>query len=515
MNILYNRLFIFVLIIISAAICSLSGWFVFFPAKAAAFFVFLSTPFLFLPEFKYRTSFYISVLFTVFLSYFILFYPVRNISLGDGELLYENFLIENSVWGYQLVLDEIFEAVLHSFVFQIFRFSDPADAYRAVSSTAGMILILFLFFRADKRDRYSILPILTSGGMLLFFGYMENYTLTALIIFLYSFTALYFLDKNIMNERNFLILCLVAAVSFVFHMISGYLLFSLLCILLHCFERKKLPALILKAFFVGSSVISVCILYFILFSDVRIDFTDAHVTNPRFYPLKNFFSLNHFYEIISCMFMTSLPSVSVIAYFIFFRRDEWKSFYSSSQGKFLLFLLLGFLVHASVHNPQLGFPRDWDLMSFYWIPFALIAYRLLLHSVMHRSELFPVFLFSLCILLSQGYYLSVQKKEDTEKLVFLKNSVTEFTAGFQSVKSSLPPKERKFFTRASFFLFRTEKKLLASKGNETEREKLLSRNSELKEVLSEFSRSWDTNVKIRFIRSATDYHHLYLQYVQP
>ncbi|HMV80039.1 MAG TPA: hypothetical protein PK453_06310 [Leptospiraceae bacterium] len=513
MNVLYNRLFVFGLIVISAVICSMNSWFIFFPGKAALYFVFLSIPFLFLPEFRYRAVFSASAIFAGSVIFFILFYPVRNISLGDGELLYENFLLENSVWGYQLVLDEIFEAVLHSSVFQILKLSDPSEAYRILSTGAGLVLVLFLFFRADQKDRYSLLPILTSGGMLLFFGYMENYTLTALIIFLYAFTALHFLDRNLMNERNFLFLCLISALSFVFHMISGYLLFSLLCLLFHCMQKRRIPFLVLKAAVLGSLIISVCILYFILFSDLRIDFTDAHVTNPRFYPMKDFFSLNHFYEIVSCIFMTSLPSVSVTVYFIFFRREEWKSFYTSSQGRFLLFLLLGFLIHASVHNPQLGFPRDWDLMSFYWIPFSLIAYRLLLHSVIQRSELFPVFIFSLCILLSQGYYLNIQKNEDTEKLTFLRNSVSEFSAGFQSVKASVPPKERKFFTRASFFLFRTEKKLLTSEGRE--REKLLEKNSELKSLLSEYSGSWDRNLKIRFIRSATEFHHQYLQFVRP
>ncbi|HMZ62170.1 MAG TPA: hypothetical protein PL048_25590, partial [Leptospiraceae bacterium] len=61
--------------------------------------------------------------------------------------------------------------------------------------------------------------------------------------------------------------------------------------------------------------------------------------------------------------------------------------------------------------------------------------------------------------------------------------------------------------------FRTEKKLLTSEGRE--REKLLEKNSELKSLLSEYSGSWDRNLKIRFIRSATEFHHQYLQFVRP
>ncbi|HNO22671.1 MAG TPA: hypothetical protein PKK94_06810, partial [Leptospiraceae bacterium] len=68
--------------------------------------------------------------------------------------------------------------------------------------------------------------------------------------------------------------------------------------------------------------------------------------------------------------------------------------------------------------------------------------------------------------------------------------------------------------RASFFLYRTEKKLSAPKGSEVERKNLLSKNGELKELLSEYSRTWDKNLKIQFIRSATDFHHLYLKFLE-
>lgn len=118
---------------------------------------------------------------------------------GDGLLLLETNLLETKLFGFQFTLDEILETVLHSQVSNFFTFlgfpEDPRISYTFLSQIAGIGILFGFLWSANKNHKsniVSILILLSSGGILLTFGYAENYTLvTACHLLLYIFVSRY------------------------------------------------------------------------------------------------------------------------------------------------------------------------------------------------------------------------------------------------------------------------------------------------------------------------------------
>ncbi len=195
-----------------------------------------------------------------------------------------------------------------------------------------------------------------------------------------------------------------------------------------------------------------------------------------------------------------------------FERAIWEDFKKSIYGKYLLFLLVGFLLHGFVHDPQLGFPADWDLMGFYWIPLSLISIQLIGSMKLEKTVLLiPFLLFSFSLVIGNSLYLNQKDLELEKSSQKILMQIDEFSKDYKKDAFSLEPKHRKFHVRTKFFLFRTEKNL---EKFLPESKVLLEENivlqKEFETQYPDFHKQW----KKDFLFRATRFHEKYLEFMQ-
>lgn len=161
-----------------------------------------------------------------------LFFLLRTNWLnGDGSMLTPKFQRDVPLVGAHLSHDELFEFFVHS------RFWSYTNrwwgwsvvfSYQVVSCAAGCVF-LYILFRvarrfAPERTWLFLAGVLSGGYMQLFFGDVENYTITAVWILLYIVAACRF----IAGELPLWVAALTLAVAMCFHLEAGWLLPSAL-----------------------------------------------------------------------------------------------------------------------------------------------------------------------------------------------------------------------------------------------------------------------------------------------
>lgn len=500
-----------------------SPWFIFLESK---FFIilnlfFLSVHIIFqIPHVQTRIIHFLELsnkfqkfgifIFGLFSCLAIIFFPVRDVRLGDGILLLENMSLEVGIYGYQLITDEILEGLIHSITHNVLK-SDPRVSFQIWSSFAGVILVFSLgrYFWNRKNGFYSFLLFISSGGFLLFYGYAENYSLTTA----YLIGTTLFIARNVENNQKIspYLLGVIAAFGASLHLVFGYTIFGFVY-LTWIFASSK------REFFwngIKSGLAAVLLLfaifgYFFFFSDLRIDLGMSHITTHKFYPLKRWFSVNHFKEIFYCILFTSLPALFTLLYLFLFEGEALKSFLSSQLGKYLFLVLLGFLLHAFWHNPQLGFPADWDLMSFYWSVLVILSIKVLEKVSLNISMLILSYIFSFVLLQANAFVLTQRNLETEQKIFTLIENIQNFQKIYSKNPENIPPNNRKFHLHTYYFFFKTLKFLENKQAPKEliENGKNLFKEFELQR--GTYTKEW----KRDFLLRSTKFHEAYLEFMK-
>lgn len=454
-----------------------------------------------LEKFLYPTGLIYSILFFIF--------PIKNLNLGDGLLLLENLLLETKVFGFQFTLDEILESLIHSKLYSLLG-GDPRFTYYLLSSIAGTLFILLLikFLKRNNMGLLEFLLFLSSGGMFLFHGYVENYTLTTLLITIYIFTTY----ANIQNDNKNLSLlvpsALLAIIAVSFHLVAGYLIFSLIYLAWNFSDRDKFIKNSVISSIIAISILITFLSYFLFFADPPADRTSTIIFHPPFYSLKGMISLNHFYEIIGVLIFNAMPAFGVILFIWVNNEKIFKEFFIKKENQFLISVFGGFVLHALIHTPQLGFPADWDLMGFYWLPLTMIAALLLGKvEIIYKNVLFPFIIFLLIIHLINMIELNKPDKTKEMKLISITKLINQYSEIIPNI-SHLPANQKKFYIKTDFFLYRTGEILKEAGLSEMLKEK----NQFKKELDKYFYNNQSTN-KIwltNYLKRLTAFHIKYL-----
>ncbi|MCW7480905.1 dolichyl-phosphate-mannose--protein mannosyltransferase [Leptospira kanakyensis] len=394
---------------------------------------------------------------------FLVLYPVRNMDWGDGLLLLETNLLETKLFGFQFTLDEILETILHSEVsnllFRIGFSDDPRVSYTFLSQLTGIGMIFGFLWTAKeklKSNSFSITILLASGGILLTFGYAENYTLvTGCHLLLYIFVSQYTKDP----KDNDLLLygsTALVAISMLFHLVSGYLVLLLVYLwYFHSPKEKKLKHLFICSL-IGFGILLPWFSYFLFFHDPAIDRNSTHLIHPPFYPKNRLLSSNHLKEILSVLYWNASIATLFLLYQFFFSKNAWKVFVKKPETKVILVSILAFFLHGFFHNPQLGFPADWDLMGFYWLPITFLAHQFWIESKEISVEWIPPFLFGTVIVVFSAITLN-QENPNKEKLwETTKVTIQTYVNENKTYIDNLPKEDKKFFAKGDFLFYKGE-----------------------------------------------------------
>ncbi|PKA25553.1 dolichyl-phosphate-mannose--protein mannosyltransferase [Leptospira levettii] len=392
---------------------------------------------------------------------FMLWFPIRNRNWGDGLLLLETNLLETKLFGFQFTLDEILESILHSKLTSIlsyFQFDeDPILSYSILSYIAGILILSgFLWLGKKKQKDLSILVLLSSGGVLLTFGYAENYTLvTAVHLLFYLFLNRFSQDTK---DSDILLYGSTAfvALSMLFHLVSGYLVIYLVYLwIFHSPKEKKLKHLVICTF-LGGIILFPWFVYFSVFHDPTVDRNSTHLIHPPFYPIKRWVSTSHIKEIFSVLYWNVSFSSFFLLYQWYFQKEKWNHFIQKPNHKLILVTTFAFILHGFLHNPQLGFPADWDLMGFYWLPITVLAFLYWNSETEVPVEWIPLLL--LCVTLVMISAMELSKTNPKDELVWqiTKKAITKYSIENQSFIQSLPKEDKKFFAKGDFLFFKGE-----------------------------------------------------------
>ncbi|HEX5214278.1 MAG TPA: PA14 domain-containing protein [Vicinamibacterales bacterium] len=188
----------------------------------------------------------------------LVFFWFRNGHVNSDGVMYR-WLAPEIVTGESPVgFDEMWEGFLHAwfwhFMHGAFGWSVRLS-YQVLSSAAGgvFLAVLWLYGRrlVPQRPLVFCVLMLAGGYMQLFFGEVENYTLTAVLIVGYLLASASFLQT-----RTPLIVPSVAlAVAMTFHMLTGFLLPSLLFLYVVAIRRRTYGGVALAA--IASSAVVV------------------------------------------------------------------------------------------------------------------------------------------------------------------------------------------------------------------------------------------------------------------
>ncbi|MBE7412612.1 MAG: hypothetical protein L6Q54_10155 [Leptospiraceae bacterium] len=454
------------------------------------------------------------LVFVVALILMMIAYPVRNLNLGDGILIVENIILESNLFGYQLTLDELFEALLHSYLYLQFSHiaSDPRIVYRVTSTVAGIIFIFLVmrFFKKKKFNSMFSLIIFSSGGMLLFFGYPENYTLTTLVILFFINTSLQKISEEKKGLKLLILPTIIASIAILFHLVAGYLIFPLIYLWYIASKKSTFIKNAVISAIIGIVIILPLFIYFIFFSDTRVDMSQTHIAHPPFYPVKKMFSTKHISEILSNIMFTSLVPFFIFLELIFLRRSDLKFFKAYQEFTFLIVTLIGFFIHAFIFHPLLGYPSDWDIMSFYWLPFSFGAVYIL-QLADYKKLFFLVTLvgLSFAILFINAIELNKPILEKEIELYRSLSTINRFLLKNQAKIKSMNPEYKKFYFKTLYFLYKIEENL-EKNNNKKLFSDLKGFQDELEANIKTMSPLWQKD----YINRLTIFHSEYLELIK-
>ncbi len=321
------------------------------------------------------------ILSAVFTALFVIF-SVKTHFLGDGYQLMAYLTTGNTPVKYH----NFGESQIHQWLYQLLKGEPEARAlltYRIVSIGAGLIylvtltlLTMRLFVQTASRLIFWF-GMATGGWMLLYFGYVENYSLFVTMVGIYTLIGLLVSQGKI---GRWVVLPMLGT-ALLFHVFAVALIPSAIYLILTGEKTRRSLASIPRAVRLSLIIVPIASLaaifvYLYATSDF-FRFSILPLTNSRLavdgYTL---FSASHLIDIPNLLLLL-LPGLLLI--FCFFRgrlNDLWRN----PDIRFLMFLLLPCLGIVSLVDPRLGMARDWDLLSFCGLPMAAGFYLVLLRS---------------------------------------------------------------------------------------------------------------------------------------
>ncbi len=272
-------------------------------------------------------------------------------------------------------------------------------AYQIVSVASGGLSILFYFLisKIISENNYirfiAFISIFFSGILLLFFGYIENYSL------LHPMYAgfIYFSLNYYKTGRD----------------ISWATIFGLLCITVHLQAAVLLPALLFAIFSNGRglsfyrkykyilySILGISALFFV-YIFIRKYSTDLYFEN-MFLPLLKgkpidpgyfILSLSHLLDIFNEYILLSPLLLILFALVI----KEFPRLIKKTSNIFLLILTISSFLFILIIDPKIAMPRDWDLFSLSGFAITLLLVKSIPISNIENLKRFlaPIFIIAL------------------------------------------------------------------------------------------------------------------------
>jgi hypothetical protein len=311
--------------------------------------------------------------------------------LGDGALRATE--IEK---GIGLTPTEPLDVFVHSQAYQLFHSWwnwDGFTTYAFLSCLAGAIFVFFALLLSReigqiKKGNLLVFGIVaTTGGIQLFFGYVESYSFLYASIMAY----LFFCVRYLKGQCSFAGPCIVYLISSSLH-VSGFFLLPSLIYLFMLKNKKNI-----KQSQTGFDALGLAFLFITLFLSItEIWLLRSMALSNEKVPLTHYliaplgrtevpytlFSVSHLLDILNEQLLIFPLGVAVwAAVLLFWRRGAVKT---DKMSRFFASVALSFSAFAVLVDPKLGYARDWDLFAATGIGFTVWGAYLLVR--LFKSE---------------------------------------------------------------------------------------------------------------------------------
>lgn len=309
----------------------------------------------------------------------ILFYlfSVKAYFLGDGYTLISVLSNQDSI-GRSLEIGEFIIHELYLKLFGSFNLHYARLAYKNISILSGLIFVVSLVFYGRKitSSFFSycglIFLMLTSAATILYFGYVENYSVTSAVLFLFFISGI----SSIKNRSKSVIPIVAFLSALLLHKISVVYLPVFLVYIAITFLPKKIVGIL------SANLRYIMIGLIILFT---ISYIAVKIWAPLFWKISfmhpykweftvegyTLFSIKHFIDFLNLLIFLIPISLVVLILAVFLPHNMKRK----ESSLFSIFIWPGALIglmSAFIFEPNLGMARDWDLMSIMMIG-ALVA----------------------------------------------------------------------------------------------------------------------------------------------
>ena len=292
----------------------------------------------------------------------------------DGVEFTQKFLTDIPLRGFHATHDEMWELYLHSrFWFYTNQYFDWSVelSYQVLSCLAGGVFIFLLLTYCSKlfpdSPFYAFVMCIAGGYMQLFFGDIENYTLTSALLMGYFLVSALFLEKNISIVYPSALL----AIAITFHLLSGFLLPSLLFLYIVSWRRDE-KHLVLYAIASFCIIIGSTLLFFHLNG---LPLSELWYNSHAFGHGGNILSmlvtpsLRYYFSIINLAFLL------VPAWVLLFPLVIYKRITKDAMNIHLLIAAGGMAVLVLVWKAGLGVYNDWNLFAPAALPVSFLVWR--------------------------------------------------------------------------------------------------------------------------------------------
>ena len=335
------------------------------------------------------------------------FFVLRSNFLNyDGGLLAGKFARDVPLRGAHVTHDEMWELYLHSrfwlLTSHLFGWSVELS-YQVLSSLAGGAFILMLLYFCSivfpRRPLLAFALCISGGYMQLFFGDVENYSLTMVWIMAYFLTSALYVRRRM----SLVIPSVLLAAALTFHLLAGFLIPSLIVLFAISWRRGNRSAILASsALFV--SIVGLTLLFFHTHGlPLRDLWYNSHAFGHGGH-IRQYIadpSFRYYFDILNLSFLLAPSWILLVPLLVFGRigLDDLNLFLIAG-AVFMAVFVVGW-------KATLGVYSDWNMFAAAALPFTLLVVRGLLTGDGIRGRYRLAYLFAwLFILHSYSWVVS-------------------------------------------------------------------------------------------------------------
>jgi hypothetical protein len=322
------------------------------------------------------------------------FFLLRNRFINyDGMLFAEKFSNDVPILGAHVTHDEMWELYLHSrfwfYTNELFGWSVELS-YQVLSSAAGGVFILLLLLYCSVvfpgRPVLAFAVCISGGYMQLFFGDVENYTLTATWIMAYFLAS----AQYVRGRWSVITPSVILAAAMTFHLLAGFLIPSLLLLYDIAWKRKERKSVVI-ALASFCAIVAVTILFF-HFSGLPVrnlwyhSHAFGHGGNIR--PRLVDPSPGYYFSILNLAFLLAPVWIFIIPQLLFGRvKHDDMNIHLILASVFMGIFFVGW-------KATLGVYSDWNMFAAAALPFTFLVLRNLLSTECIQKRCWLVYMFA-------------------------------------------------------------------------------------------------------------------------